>query len=107
MTLLDASHEGKVKKREQKAKMAYEQLVEDWRSIMKTPEGRRAIWWLLGEHGVMAGGFNSDVNRMVFDAGQRNQGLKLMAFLVEHMADLFALMQSEDLRKQKKEEAYE
>jgi len=103
---MDASDESKVKTRKDLAKDRLKQAKLDRKAVMSTPEGRRFVWDLLGQTGLLIAAYNPDVNRMVFDAGVRSLGVRIYDELTTEIPELFLQMQEEALRKTKEEEVY-
>lgn len=52
-------------------------VLNDFRLIMQTLEGRRWIWWLLSESGVFRSSFTGN-SATFFNEGMRNLGLKIL-----------------------------
>lgn len=71
--------------------------IDDIRKTLKTPEGRRFIWRMLGKCGVFRNSFNSNSNQTAFSEGQRNIGLDLLNDINEADIAAFARMQNEYL----------
>lgn len=49
--------------------------------LMSTRQGRRIVWRLLEAAGVYRSTYNSDAMAMAFAEGNRNNGLRLMAWV--------------------------
>lgn len=79
---------------EQRKREATEKLIEigDLKWLMSSKQGRRLMWRLLSQFGVYRSSFNSDALVMAYLEGQRNNGLALMADLLEHAPDRYAEM---------------
>lgn len=71
--------------------------------VMGTPEGRRFMWWLLGEcrtfASVMADG------RPEYNAGKQDVGHMLQAHIITTDPDAYLLMQREAIDATKQEQA--
>lgn len=69
--------------------------IEDFKWLMGHKPGRRLVWGLLEKHGVFRSSFSSDALQMAFMEGQRNDGLTLMALILEHAPDRYVEMMKE------------
>lgn len=82
----------------QKAAQAQEQRyeVEDLKWLVASKRGRRIMWRLLASCGVYRLSYEKgDALATAFNEGQRNQGLRLTALLLEHASSDYALMVQE------------
>lgn len=82
----------------QKAAQDQEQRyeIEDLKRLMNIKWGRRIMWRLLAKSGVYRLSYErGDALATAFNEGQRNQGLRLMALLLEHASSDYALMVQE------------
>jgi hypothetical protein len=64
------------------------------RQLLRTPEGRAWLWWLLGECGIFRSCFTGN-STTFFNEGKREVGLPIMAELTEHFPDEYLLMAKE------------
>jgi hypothetical protein len=69
--------------------------VDDLKFVMGHKQGRRYVWRQLEKHGVFRSSFSSDPLLMAFKEGARNDGLKLMAEILEHCPKQYAEMLKE------------
>lgn len=76
-------------------RLAREQEINDFRSLMGTKEGRRFIWRLLSKAGVHRTSFSNDALVMAFNEGNRNVGLLLMSEIHELCPARYQQMQKE------------
>ena len=65
---------------------------EDFKWVLSDVRGRRFIWGLLEEAGVYSSSFDGTAETTIFNEGNRNQGLKLLAMIHEVAPDLYATM---------------
>lgn len=86
----NAADEAQVKEAENKAKRGRERELDDLRTILLLPGGRRFVWRYLEECGVFKTSFTGS-SETFFREGQRNIGLKLIADVTE--SDPNALVQ--------------
>lgn len=68
---------------------------EDLAWLMKSNRGRRIVWRLLNDAGVYRSSFTGDALSMAFNEGQRNMGLRILALLMTHASENYALMVQE------------
>ena len=69
--------------------------LDDLRQVMATKQGRRFMWRLLGECGVMRQSFSTDASLMSFNEGRRSIGIPQVADLMQHAPEKYELMLSE------------
>lgn len=79
-----------------------ERAVDDLRSVMGTPQGRRFMWALLGECGLFRSSYHPSA-LIHFNEGQRSIGLSLMARVTAECPDLYLTMQGEAIDDQRKQ----
>lgn len=83
-----------------------EALLADARAVLRTPEGRRLLWWLLGEAGTYSTTYSpGDSHGTAFQEGRRNVGIALEVTLAQ--ADPMAVvdMQREAVEAKRKARA--
>lgn len=71
--------------------------LEDIRSILKTPAGRRYFWRKMGEFGIFRNSFTPNSSQTSFNEGLRNAGLSLLIDMNEADVSAFAKAQNEYL----------
>lgn len=76
-------------------RLAREQEINDFRTLMGTKEGRRFVWRLLSKAGVYRPSFSGDALVMAFNEGNRNLGLLLMSEIHEACPQRYGQMQKE------------
>ncbi len=84
-------------------KAAAQQADDDLHAVMKTPNGRRFVWRLMTQAGVLAASYAADPTATAFNEGRRSIGLNLMREIQRVCPDLYVASLREDL--QAKEEA--
>lgn len=89
------STEEQNKKLSQSAKIKRLKEISDVRRILKTPEGRRHFWRMLGLCGIFRSSFNLNSNQTGFNEGQRNVGLIMLKDMSEADVTAFAKAQNE------------
>jgi len=79
------------------AQLLQQTAIEDFVWLMSDKRGRRIVWSLLSEAGVFKTSYvpGMDAMQTAFAEGGRNQGVKLMARIMEHCPDRFSEMQKE------------
>ena len=91
----DPGDEAQVKVRKRKAQTQREGEINDWKSLMDTQFGRRAMTLLLTQCGVYRSSFATNALEMAKSEGQRNMGLWLMSELEGASPSDFLLMLNE------------
>jgi hypothetical protein len=81
---------------------ATRQRVEDLKSVMSLPHGRRFVWSILETTGLFRTSFTGNA-ATYFNEGMRNVGLKVVGDLSEHCPELYLLMQQEQLKGERDE----
>lgn len=71
------------------------QAIEDLKWQMAHKPGRRLAWRLLADTGVFRNPFNQSGSLMAFRAGEMNVGQRLLADIMTHAPEAFALMMRE------------
>ena len=71
--------------------------IEDVKSILKTPSGRRYFWRLLSKCGIFRNSFSLNSNQTAFSEGKRDIGLDMLNEINEADITAFAKMQNEYL----------
>lgn len=79
---------------DEEAKRAAERSAEDVRSVLKTRQGRRVLFRILGESRILHASFAQDPAVTAFNEGQRSVGLRLLATI--HDADPTAFVRMLD-----------
>ena len=70
--------------------------IDDLRWLMGSKRGRRVVWRLLKNAGVYRLSYQpGDALGTAFAEGNRNQGQRLLALIMEHVSDAYALMVQE------------
>jgi len=87
--------DAKNKESKQEFQRRRDREIEDLRSLIKKPEGRRVIWKILETCGVFKASFSLNSMQTAFNEGKRDIGLALLADLNEADTHIFAQMQSE------------
>lgn len=78
----------------------------DFQKILKTPEGRRTMWWLLSNCGVFRNSFSANSNQTAYNEGRRDVGLMLLGEVNKADRTVYAQMQNEHWsEKEKRQEA--
>jgi hypothetical protein len=85
----------KNKESRQEAQRRRDREIEDLRTLIKRPEGRRVLWRILETCGVFKASFSLNSVQTGFNEGKRDVGLVLLADLNEADTHVFAQMQSE------------
>lgn len=79
----NAADEDQVKKAKNKEKFSRERELEDMKSVLESPMGRRIFWKYLSDCGVFKTSFNESSHTMAFLEGQRNVGLKILTDITQ------------------------
>ena len=98
----NAADEEQVKEASRKSKSLRERELDDVRSILAIPEGRRFIWRYLTECHMFESSLSSDPLAMAAMEGERNIGLKLHADILATDPSAFLEMQAEKLEQEKR-----
>lgn len=80
---------------EERAKQKARVAISDIQWLMAKRQGRRFAHGLLERAGVYRSSFNANALTMAFNEGTRNEGLALLAKLMEHAPEMYALMLKE------------
>jgi hypothetical protein len=80
--------------------------AQDLRAVMSMPEGRRFVWWLLGECGVSATVMRGGPDLVEYNAGKQDVAHMLQARIIKLDPDNYLAMQNEAIviEKQKQRE---
>lgn len=92
-----------VRRAGQREKRDARMLVVDTVVVMATPEGRRFVWWLLGECRTFASVMTD--GRPEYNAGKQDVGHMLQAHIITTDPDAYLLMQKEAIAATKAEQA--
>lgn len=76
-------------------RLAREREVNDLKSVMATPNGRRFVWRLLEKTGLYKSSMTGN-SQTFFLEGQRNIGLYLLAQINDHCLEEYVLMLGEN-----------
>lgn len=82
----------------------FKRRIEDMKAVIKTPQGRRLIFWLLEQSGYFDCGFIQDSNRMYYFQGRREIGKAIIKDLEIADPTSFSKMQFEAYSERKSEE---
>lgn len=85
---------------EEKAKLRARIEIDDLKWVMSNKRGRRMMHGILERAGVFRLSFHTNALQMAFNEGTRNEGLAVLAKLMEHCPELYSLM----LKEQKDDE---
>lgn len=96
----NAANPDQVKEAAQKEKFRKEKELDGLSSILSTETGRKYIYSVLEFCGVYSTIFSAETNRIYFNEGQRNVGLKLIADINTACPDLYVKM-IEESKKEK------
>lgn len=78
--------------------------ISDLCKVMGSKEGRRFMWRLLSDAGVYRLSFDTDVNVMSFNEGNRNAGLKHLNDMMTACPHLYAQMLDEQRKAKERDE---
>lgn len=92
--LVDETFQAEMTRRQ---KSAAEVLVEDIRSVMLTPAGRRFVWWLIDDLAAVDT-FGGDPHTLAVADGRRSVGLMLRQHLQRAALEAYALMVKERMQ---------
>lgn len=73
----------------------------DARAVMRAPEGRRFVWWLLHKAGIHSSVLRDGEARALYWAGRQDMGHELQAHIIATDADAYLVMQQEAIEAQK------
>jgi hypothetical protein len=93
-------------RREEEARaafVAHEQELREMRAVLGTKEGRSVVWRLLSEAGLYRATEPGPIEILAYGAGERNQGQKLLAWVIEADVDAYLEMSRERLGGAKQE----
>lgn len=80
-------------------------LKDDMRHVMGSAQGRRFVYWLIGEHtGVFSQTFNGSANHTLHLEGRRSAGCELMAAIQDACPRDWGLAIQEAIQRQQEEE---
>lgn len=82
-------------KAEHEALLAQQREEDDVRWLMNSERGRRLVWQWLADAGLFRTSYVGDALAIAFAEGQRNQGLKLHALVMQHAPNQFIRMLAE------------
>jgi hypothetical protein len=94
----------KNKKIAEQAKRDKQREINDLGKILKIPEGRRFIWWLLSEAKIFNNSFNLNTKLEDFNEGAKSIGLEVLNRVNKADVQAFAQMQNEYISEKKSKE---
>lgn len=97
----NASDRKQTKNADKKVKLRERRSAADLHSVMLTPEGRRFMWWLLGQSGLNESVMRGGPQMLQFYAGKQDFGHELYARVLKFEPDLYLTMQQEAIQEQK------
>lgn len=79
-----------------------ERMVNDYKTVMGTVQGRRVLWDILGRAGLYHQSYmgNDKVNDMLVNEGRRSLGLQVLELITAIDENVFIKMQTEAIRDQ-------
>jgi hypothetical protein len=80
---------------EEKAKLQRKVEIDDLLWLMRDKRGRRIAHGQLERSGVFRSSFHTNALTMAFNEGGRNEGLRLLALLMQHCPELHTQMLKE------------
>lgn len=92
---MNAADEQQLADSKKRNKAGRDQELDDLRTVLGTPQGRRFYWRTLGECGIYRTSYTGSSNSTCFNEGKREIGLRLMADLMEAAPEKYILMQQE------------
>ena len=95
----DLSSESQLSENKDKVKNAAQILADDWKWLMESERGRRIAWKLLGDCHVFESSFHQNLSQTNFNEGERNVGLKVLNYIMEHAQDKYVKMMQENNKK--------
>jgi hypothetical protein len=94
---MNLGDEAQVKRRDSAVKRKEESYTEDLRNVLNHASGRRVLWKILDDCGVLRNCFVEHSSRLTdFLLGQKNLGLKLLAEIYEVNPDAYLRMKKEN-----------
>lgn len=87
----------KVKKRETRLEYQESKRIEAFASIMRSPQGRLFMNWILAECGIMRISYSAKLpnEATFFNEGMRNVGLKIFSVIDQHFPKEWLAMREE------------
>ena len=79
--------------------------VNDLKSVLKLPEGRRLIWWLLSETKMFSSCFSNNSMMTAWNEGRRDLGIELYGRVNAADINVFGKMQGEYISSKIEEKA--
>lgn len=86
----------KKEKIQQERKRKSQKERDDVMKVMESPEGRRFVYKMIQRAGVFRSSFNGQSNTTIFNEGNRNQGLMLLADVTKYAPGSYDLMMKEN-----------
>lgn len=78
--------------KQDRARLEAQVETDDIKWLMGSKRGRRIVQRQLERAGVMQLSFNTNSMTMAFNEGRRNEGLRLMALVIQHAPDRYTEM---------------
>jgi hypothetical protein len=91
----NAADEEQVKSAREKEKSQRDRELDDVRTVLANPVGRRFLWRYLSLCGVFTESFSVNEMMTAYNEGRRNIGLKLLADIHESQPDAYLTMMQE------------
>jgi hypothetical protein len=83
----------------------YKRQIKDLRKVLKTPEGRRTMWWLLTVTAIFNNGFNDNPYQNAFKDGLKFVGQEAFDRITKADPGAFSQMQHEYASEQESKKA--
>jgi len=99
-----AEEKKKIETREEKAKRLHDRDINDIRTVIAIPEGRRLFWRILEYGRLWRADFQESVKLLYFEQGKKNTASIFLNDLLEAKSDVFIQMQREHASEAKREE---
>lgn len=96
----DVGNPAEVKERKTKTELSREREIEELRQLLETYGGRSYIWRLLDMCGVYKTSFTGN-STTFFNEGRRDIGLRILEELFEASPNVYTLMRSEAIERDK------
>jgi len=91
----NAADKDQVKNAKRKEKHRQDKNIMDMQHVLGSLNGRRLMWKYLTICGIFETSFSTDTNRTMFNEGQRNIGLAILADINEANPEAYLLMMKE------------
>jgi hypothetical protein len=100
----NAADQKQVRGARKKEKELELQRAQDLFAVLSTVEGRRFVWWLLGECGVSASVMRSGGDLIEYNAGKQDVAHMLQARIISLDPDHYIAMQDEAMAAEKQKQ---